>query len=328
MDNALEPRGVHESAAARRDAPDEALEEVPCPLCGADDPELVLYARDRLFARPGRYRIVQCRACKLRYLSPRPTLAGLGLHYPNEYFIYRTPDEVPLLARPMMSALTALRWRSYIERLERVRGRFTPESQVLDVGCGLNDCLRTLHALRGTEGVGVDFKPEIVAYVRSQCALRVVEGTLQDAHFPDGAFEQVMMNEYLEHEPNPRALLAEARRVTKKGGHLAVEVPFIEGLPAKLFGPYWSQVDAPRHLLHFTRATLEELLSRSGFRLIHTETFQVPMLVGMSVVQALGHRRVGRMGLLERVMISAASLPFFLLYPWLDEFIFAVAEAQ
>ncbi len=329
MENAArpdEPRKERALARADDHAP-ETLEEVPCPLCGADEPELVRYARDRLFGRPGRYRIVRCTKCQLRYLSPRPTVAGLGLHYPNEYFIYRTPDEVPALARPMMNALVASRWRSYIARLERARGRFTPETKVLDVGCGLNDCLRTLHDLRGSVGVGIDFKPEIVAYVRSQCALPVHEGTLQDAHFPDGSFDMVMMNEYLEHEPDPRGLLAEARRVTKKGGHLAVEVPFIEGFPAKLFGAYWSQIDAPRHLLHFTRETLTELLRRSGFRLVRLETFQVPMLVGMSVVQAFGHTRIGRMGLLERVLISAASLPFFVLYPLLDEFIFAVAEA-
>jgi hypothetical protein len=52
------------------------------------------------------------------------------------------------------------------------------------------------------------------------------------------------------------------------------------------------------------------------------------MLVGLSVLQALGHTRAGRMGLLDRMLVTLASLPFFAVYPLLDEFMFAVAEAE
>ena len=306
----------------------EPQEEVACPMCQARSRELVMHARDRLFGRPGKYNIVRCTACDLRYLSPRPTLEGLGAHYPDDYFIYKTEEEMHPVLRRMMRVMTQQRWSAYIKRFEGVRGPFEPSTKIVDVGCGLNDHLVALKKLRGCEGIGVDFNPKVVQYVRDVRKMPIVQGTLHDAGFADGEFDVVTMNEYLEHEPNPRGVLEEARRITKVGGHIAVEVPFSDSYPARLFKSRWSQLDAPRHLTHFTRATLGEMLRRSGYRLIHLQTFQIPMLIGMSVVQALGHKRLGYASLFDRALVSTASLPFLPLFPLLDEFVFAVARAE
>jgi ubiquinone/menaquinone biosynthesis C-methylase UbiE len=306
----------------------EAQEEVPCLLCGADAPMLDRLAIDRLFGQPGAYRIVRCTSCDMRYVSPRPTFAALGAHYPDDYFPYRSEEDTPALLKPFTVPLVKLRWRSYVHRFEQARGPISTDTKIVDVGSGKNDFLSTVRELRGCVGTAVDFKPEMVAYVRDKLKMPIFEGTLQQAAFPAGSVDAVTMNEYLEHEPDPRAVLAEARRITRKGGHLAVEIPFTEGLPAKLFGARWSQIDAPRHLSHFTRATLAEMLRRSGYKLIHTRTFQVPFLIGMSVLQAFGAKRLGRMGLLDSALVALTALPFFLVHPLMDEFMFAVAEAE
>jgi ubiquinone/menaquinone biosynthesis C-methylase UbiE len=307
---------------------DEPQEDVACPLCGSRAPELVMHAEDRLFGRPGTYRIVRCADCSLKYLSPRPTLEGLGAHYPDDYFIYRTEEEMSPLLRLLMRRLTEQRWSSYIARFERVRGRLAPNTKIVDVGCGMNDLLAALATRRGCQGVGVDFNPKVVEYVREKRKMPVYQGTLHDGRFADGEFDVVTMNEYLEHEPDPRGVLAEARRITKRGGHLAVEVPFSDCLPARVFGSRWSQLDAPRHLTHFTRETLSDMLSRSGFRMVHVKTFQIPMLIGMSVVQALGHKKLGRASFFDRWLVSVAAMPFLPFFPLLDEFMFVVAQAE
>jgi SAM-dependent methyltransferase len=305
----------------------EPQEEVACPMCGERSNKLVLYGRDRLFAKPGRYRIVSCTNCELRYLSPRPTLEALGTHYPSDYFIYQKPEDLPSWTRSMAHKFTSLRWRESLERLERVTGRLSPDAKVLDVGCGLNDYLVTLKALRGIEGIGVDFKPELAAYAREHLNMTVHAGTLQDAGFADGEFDVIAMNEYLEHEPNPRETLREARRITAKGGYLTIEVPCVESLPARVFGSCWSQVDAPRHLIHFTEKTLTEMLRRNGWELVHTQTFGIPYVIGFSVLQALGFRHLGRLTAWERALAMLVSLPFILVFPLVNEFRFAVARA-
>jgi SAM-dependent methyltransferase len=306
---------------------EDPQELVVCPMCGSDEPEVLFYARDRLFARPGKYRVVRCSRCQLRYLSPRPTLAALSLHYPPDYFIYQKPEELNRVARLWAGNLAWQRWNDCIGRVERVRGAFAPDTRIIDVGCGLNDHLFVLQSLRGCQGLGIDFSPEIAAYVRDQRKMPVFEGTLHDAKFPNGEFDVVTMYEYLEHEPFPLEALTEARRVTKRGGHLTVEVPFFDSWPARLFGSRWSQVDAPRHLIQFTRATLTDMLRRAGWELIGTETFLLPGLIGASVLQALGHRRLGRLTAFDRSLIGLAALPFLPFFPFLDELLFAIARA-
>jgi ubiquinone/menaquinone biosynthesis C-methylase UbiE len=308
--------------------PDEPQEAVPCPLCGETSHKLVMNARDRLFGRPGVYPLVDCTHCGMRYLSPRPTLDAIGLHYPSSYFIYQTPEELPAFTRAMARSFSSLRWRDSLSRLEKALGPLQAGTKMVDVGCGQNDYLATLQRLRGVQGIGVDFNPEVAAYVRDTLKMPVHAGTLEQAHLPDGSVDIVTMNEYLEHEPNPLPTLQEARRITATGGHVVIEIPYIEGLPAKLFGSRWSQVDAPRHLVHFTRATLKEMLSRSGYELVNLQTFQIPYVIGFSALQALGHRKLGAMGFWGRTLVMLASLPFVPVFPVLDEFIFAVGRAK
>src|SRR5262249_45390757 len=63
----------------------EALEEVTCPLCGANESQPVLTSSDLLYAKPGVYHLVRCRRCQLSYVNPRPTFEALGAHYPDDY---------------------------------------------------------------------------------------------------------------------------------------------------------------------------------------------------------------------------------------------------
>src|SRR5215813_11395928 len=105
----------------------EPQEEIPCPLCGERANKLVYSAHDALFARPGEYRIVACSACGMRYVSPRPTLAALGAHYPIEYGIYQPMAELPSLLRALAERGTAYRWKRALRRLERVIGTVRPE---------------------------------------------------------------------------------------------------------------------------------------------------------------------------------------------------------
>jgi ubiquinone/menaquinone biosynthesis C-methylase UbiE len=306
----------------------EPQENIACPLCGEDRPELSMLARDRLFGRPGHYQIVRCTACSMRYVSPRPTLESLGLHYPDDYFIYKKPEDEHPLLRPIMRWFDDGHSRTSIERIESVLGRITPQHALVDVGCGMNHLLAAIKQLRGAEGVGVDFKAEVATYVRDVRKMKVVQGTLHDGHFEDASVDLVTMNEYLEHEPNPRGVLAEARRITKPGGHVWIEVPKTDCLPAQLFGSRWSQVDVPRHLMHFTPATLSSMLERSGYKVVKIGSFQIPLMIGMSVLQAFGATRVGKLGPLDSALLFLSALPLQLAFPWLDEFMYVCARAE
>jgi SAM-dependent methyltransferase len=112
-----------------------------------------------------------------------------------------------------------------------------PGDRILDLGCGAGrhafECYR-----RGARVVAVDLRAADLVEVEHMFAAMSAEGQTPDgasaaairgdAHhlpFPDGAFDLVIASEILEHIPDDRAAIAEAVRVLRPGGTLAVTVP-------------------------------------------------------------------------------------------------------
>ncbi len=306
----------------------EMQEEIACPLCDSSSAKTVLMARDLIFARPGRYPLLRCEGCGLEYVNPRPTVEALPRHYPREYFGYGLPEDVPRYFRWFSRAFAygiSMRRLGY---LEKVIGRLPTDISMLDVGCGVNHLLYWIKEERGFEGLGLDFNQEIVQYVKDELQMPIVHGTLQTADFRSGQFDLVTMMEYLEHELDPRDALQQARRITRNGGTLALELPYTLGPPARLFRSVWWNLDIPRHLTFFTPQTLGRMLDECGFELVNVKPFTFPFYVGMSLIQALGQRHWIKNRRSFPILSALLGAPF-LFFQWLlPEFMFAVARAK
>jgi hypothetical protein len=83
---------------------------------------------------------------------------------------------------------------------------------------------------------------------------------------PDMIGGTLTLTDVLEHAHDPLGILAEARRAVPAGGRLIAVVPNLECSTFRWFGPAWAGLDLPRHLNHFTPATLRRALERAGFR--------------------------------------------------------------
>src|SRR5262244_144512 len=95
-------------------------------------------------------------------------------------------------------------------------------------------------------------------------------GDVLTAPFAPGGFDVVTAFHVLEHVPDP---VAAARRMLDwlaPGGLLIVEVPNAGGLGASLFQDAWAGLELPRHLSHFTPATLEAVIEKAGGAVIWT----------------------------------------------------------
>ena len=134
--------------------------------------------------------------------------------------------------------------------------------RVLDLGCGAGRTLLGLHLLGYRNLTGADPFLERDTFLPGGVPL------MKRAHGDiTGVYDWVMMHHAFEHAPDPRAVLASARRLLTPGGGLLVRMPVMGTYAWRHYGPLWVQIDAPRHLGLFAVDGFRGLAAEEGFRM-------------------------------------------------------------
>jgi SAM-dependent methyltransferase len=145
----------------------------------------------------------------------------------------------------------------------------------LDLCCGQGNVSEAL-AARGCQVTGADFSPAMLTMARRRVpSAKFVEADAQDLPFSDAEFDLVVSNLGICHVPDQPRVLAQARRVLRRGGRFAMTVwcgpdkgPGYE-LLYRVVSAYGASgiAMAPGPDFHqfANRATAEALLTAAGF---------------------------------------------------------------
>ena len=240
----------------------QMMESVCCNLCSSTRTSLLYDLSDLLLERGEvRTKLVKCLDCGLVYQNPRPTLEEIAVHYPPEYESY-----LPEPDQNKTSWLLDKAVQYGIDKRCRFVTRHKNQGALLDVGCATGVFLRGMRRHPGWELHGVEISPHAAQIAQKKYGLNVFTGTLEQAAFPDNFFDAVTLWDVLEHLHDPRSSLEEIRRILKPDGILILRVPNGGSWDAKLFGPNWAGLDAPRHLFVYNQETLLEILKITGFQ--------------------------------------------------------------
>ena len=225
---------------------------MPCDLCGAENPRLVLTSRG--LDGP----LVECVMCGLRYVGSRRSRLAFGklaadevtanVREANRGFRYMRLQEESRLA------LLNAKWR-----LELIRKRMA-SGRLLEIGCARGDFLRV--ARESFDVCGVEPNSEL-ADSSSQVApvyRDVIEQT------PWSGFDIVASFHVIEHVDSPQSFIRAAAERLKRDGLLVIETPNIDSLPFKLFKSRWRQF-IPEHYFFFSPKTISRLLSEHGLKI-------------------------------------------------------------
>jgi SAM-dependent methyltransferase len=259
-------------------------------VCDATARRRALACRDHLVTGET-FGIDACDGCGLRITTPQPDPQAIWRYYESDAYLPTTRAAAGTLAT-VYRAVRRVTVRLRLGWLGRERGR------LLDVGCGTGEFLAHARTI-GWDVLGVEPSPRAAAQAE---ALGVTVRRTDDlATVDDGPFDAITMWHVLEHLHDPGAALDAARRLLAPGGRLLVGVPNHDSLDAGAYGDAWYAWDVPRHLWHFTPATLRRLLARHGLAVdtVHAPPFD-PFYIAL-----LSERRARRGWNLARVATVA-----------------------
>ena len=218
----------------------------------------MLDCRDHLVTGE-RFEIATCDGCGLGMTEPQPDLEVIGRYYESADYLPMTNvgrGPVARVYRAVRRVTVRLRLGIVARSAPRVGGR------LLDVGCGTGEFLA--HA-RGAGWRVVGVEPSArAAEQAARHGIPVRRTTDLELH-DELPFDAITMWHALEHMHEPGIQLERAARLLAPGGCLVVAVPNHDCVDAEAYAADWYAWDVPRHLWHFTPATLGQLLARHGF---------------------------------------------------------------
>lgn len=234
-----------------------------CQICGSDR------ASTRFDDPP--YRVVRCDDCSMVWVTPRFDDEALREVYGEDYW----QSESPKTKGYSDYAKDADLYLKTFRRRHRLVRRYLPQGQarILDVGCAAGYFLRVM-AEKGHEVRGVEVSDAIAARaVEHLGADRVHIGTLDSVPedkqgYARGSFDLVTMWDVIEHVPDPKQLLEEAKAMLRPGGHLILETQNVDSRFATLLGLKWHHFKHQEHIFHFNPGTVRRVLEQAGFEVV------------------------------------------------------------
>ncbi|MBC8320892.1 MAG: class I SAM-dependent methyltransferase [Bacteroidetes bacterium] len=232
-----------------------------CPLCAGDNFIHFLNTKDFFFTQED-FSLYKCADCNFVFTNPVPTSI-------SKY--YETPDYLS----HNTNGKGALAWLYYllreinIKRKYQLVTKYCKQGNILDIGCGTGELL---NFFKKNNWLALGVEPNLTAreFAANKYLIDVFEENKLD-EFDHGTLDVISMWHVLEHVPDLHRRLSKVSKLLKDDGTIFIAVPNIDSPDSKKYKKYWSALDVPRHLYHFTPATFEHLISKHQLKLVHAE---------------------------------------------------------
>ena len=224
-----------------------------CPICGKEEFKNFLVVTDNSVSKES-FVIVECENCTFKFTNPRPDEESIGSYYESEDYISHTNTKAGIINR----AYHVVRSITTKQKVELIN-RYSPgKGTILDYGCGtgvfLTACKKDGWQVRGVEPS--DKARELAAEtIGTPIATNISD-------LPDEKYEVITLWHVLEHIHTLNETINHLISHLSETGTLIIAVPNADSHDAKQYKENWAAYDVPRHLYHFTQATMKRFLKK------------------------------------------------------------------
>lgn len=216
---------------------DMKLRAHKCGVCGSQGMFQSYLVSEMMYKTGDDFEYFICPECECLQIGSIPD--NLSRYYKNDYYSYNIGDATSIVLPSEPLKMT----------------------KILDIGCGNGDWLRKCAGngygnLYGCDPfIESDIKYGEVVNIR-KCTIHEIEGA--------GSFDYIRMSDSFEHVTDPAEVLLSARNLLKEDGIIELSIPTYPNIAFDMFGPYWCQLDAPRHIFLHSEKSIRFLAKKSG----------------------------------------------------------------
>jgi len=230
-----------------------------CPVCGSPNSTLKFKAKDYTVSNE-QFHIVNCDACSLIYTNPRPAANEAGPYYHASAYISHS-DTNEGIVNKLYHAVRKFTLQSKLNWIEPDK---KANKEILDIGCGNGHFLAAAKE-KGWNINGLELDPETAARAAKLTGLTIAPSLVEIA--PEKQFQVITLWHVLEHVYELDDYFNFFKSRLNKDGKLLLALPNAASFDASYFEEYWAAYDVPRHIYHFTPATITALAGKYGFKL-------------------------------------------------------------
>jgi 2-polyprenyl-3-methyl-5-hydroxy-6-metoxy-1,4-benzoquinol methylase len=242
-----------------------------CPVCDTTSIGSFIKTTAQMHSNKELFNFDQCAECKLVFLNPRVSLEVLKNYYTSYYLPYRGAKAWGKFEKLVEGSQQKLD----LKRVKRVKEAhsLSPESLILDVGCGNPSFLKACQQKLKCKTMGIDFSDEGWKDQAAHFAgldLKVAEiKDLASNLQPD----VITMWHYLEHDYTPLENLSYLKSIAKPSTTLVIEIPNFDSASRQKYNENWAGWHTPRHISLFSPNNIELLLNKSGWKVSQLLTY-------------------------------------------------------
>ncbi len=248
-----------------------------CPVCRSHAISNVLIAKDHTVSGE-EFAVWHCDDCSFRFTQDAPPADAIGRYYQSENYISHSNTSKGLVNR-LYQAARKKTLRSKRKLLQHQTG--LEKGNLLDVGSGtgafVNEMSNSGWSVTGLEpDAGARKLAKELYGIELQETTRLFE-------LPPGSFDSITLWHVLEHVHELAPYLHQLKALLKEKGVLFIAVPNYTSIDAAVYKEHWAAYDVPRHLWHFSPASIKKLVEDAGMKIMQYkpmwfDSFYISML--------------------------------------------------
>jgi len=227
--------------------------------------------------------------------TPQPSLEKLPFYYESEDYISHTDSKRTLFEK----VYHLVKSNALKNKVNLITKLIPQKGTVLDIGSGTGDFLMTAKNNGwNIKGLEPNLKAKQIAVSKGV----VFEEDLES--IADNSIDVITMWHVLEHVPNLDEQFTQLKRIVKPNGYIVIAVPNYKSFDAKYYKSFWAAYDAPRHLWHFSKTTIQKLAANYNLELEKVK----PMWFDSFYVSLLSEKyKTGKMNFVKGFLIGLTS---------------------